>query len=593
MRLMIPQNLALRMAAIGCGYFALAALTILWTRFDGGLAHIWASAALLTAQFMRTDARDWWRAALPCAIGSVVATSLFGFGPAAAAPLAVANIMESVIGAGLLRLIGRRDDYLATLPNVSLFMIAAGGIAPLVSGLCAATAVTWLTGRSFLQLESEWFAGHALGMLVFAPVMTMILRNELGEWARALSLARRIEAVGLFAAMIGVCLLAFGQERFPLLFLPMLPMIIITFRLDRIGAAIAVVVLVFMGAGLTAIGHGPINTVPGTVEDHSLFLQIYLAVSVLTVLPAAAELKQRKDIFRQLRESEARFKLITENASDIVVELDARGIMRYASPSVRELTGFAPEQLVGHMPHKLLSGPDTRTFLAAHRDVRDNPGLTSTVEYRAEDAAGVLKWFEAKTRGIIDDHGILVGSISAIRDISHRKTLEMRLAHAATTDSLTGLGNRRAFDALLDRRIEDQTSGAPRGCVAIFDLDFFKRVNDQHGHAVGDQVLANFATTALRIVRTNDYVARLGGEEFGIILDGVDLAQAERICDRLRDAVAHEVTRVADGNNLSVTASAGIAAIRPGNSRDQIMMAADAALYSAKAAGRDRLAIAA
>ncbi|MFX4933461.1 GGDEF domain-containing protein, partial [Acinetobacter baumannii] len=83
--------------------------------------------------------------------------------------------------------------------------------------------------------------------------------------------------------------------------------------------------------------------------------------------------------------------------------------------------------------------------------------------------------------------------VSAIRDISDRKTMEMHLAHAATTDGLTGLGNRRAFDALLDRRLTDCAAGLGGGCIAIFDIDFFKRVNDQHGHAAGDRVLESFA----------------------------------------------------------------------------------------------------
>ncbi|MFX7816569.1 PAS domain S-box protein, partial [Acinetobacter baumannii] len=81
------------------------------------------------------------------------------------------------------------------------------------------------------------------------------------------------------------------------------------------------------------------------------------------VLPAAAELRQRKEIFRRLLESERRFKLITESASDIVLELDPQGVVSYVSPSVTEITGFTPEQLIGRRPQELLSGPDARTFL--------------------------------------------------------------------------------------------------------------------------------------------------------------------------------------------------------------------------------------
>jgi len=186
-----------------------------------------------------------------------------------------------------------------------------------------------------------------------------------------------------------------------------------------------------------------------------------------------------------------------------------------------------------------------------------------------------------------------LGWVSAIRDISHRKSLELRLAYAAATDSLTGLANRRAFDALLDHKIGERRAAAGNSCVAIFDIDFFKRVNDAHGHAVGDLVLETFAAAALRTLRAGDHVARLGGEEFGLILNNADLKQAAQVCDRLRMAVALDITHAPGDVAVSITVSAGIAQIDGSKTRLQVMRAADDALYRAKAGGRDQLAIAA
>lgn len=593
MRIAVAKPEVFKACAIGLGYFAFASLTIAWTRFDGGVAQIWVAAALLTAQLVRTDFRHWREPLIACSIASFMATGLFGLGWIAAGPLVAVNIGESVIAAALLRHLGMRQDYLNSLGNVGLFAICAGAVAPAITGIGGAVTAALVTGLPIGQLWTSWFAGHALGMMVFAPMMTLMLQGEVFAWARKLTPRGRAEAAVLIGIMAFTSFLVFSQERLPLLFLPMLPLTIITFRLDRVGAALSIIMLVMISGMYTAAGHGPVNLIQGTSSIHSLFLQLYLAVTVMTVLPVAAELKQRKDIYRRLRESEMRYKLITESATDIVLELNTRGVIRYVSPSVREITGFSPDALIGKRPHALMSGPDARTFIAAHRQVRQSPGATTIIEYRGMDAAGELKWFEANNRGIFDDEGVLIGSVSAIRDISHRKSLEMRLAHAASTDSLTGLGNRRAFDALLDRILENRRSGEKGGCVAIFDLDFFKHINDLHGHAIGDRVLQTFATTALRIVRSHDYVGRLGGEEFGIILEGVDIEQATRICDRLRSAVAQEITRTPTGVAVTVTASAGIAAIHASQSRQQIMMAADQALYAAKAAGRDRLATAA
>ncbi|MGJ3649010.1 diguanylate cyclase [Sphingomonas sp. GlSt437] len=582
-----------RLIGFALVYFVLAAVPIATTRFDGGIAHIWIASALLTAQLMRSDTRDWGRIAIACALSGMVATSLFGLGPAASLPLAMANIADTLIGAAILRRLGKREDYLASLGNVALFVGAAAIMGPLISALIAAAVAAWVTGMPYWALCRDWFAAHMLGMLVFAPPFSMFLRQEFGSWARALTGWRRVEAAGLFAAMAGVTALAFAQDHIPLLFLPMLPLLIITFRLERVGAAIGVMILVTIGGALSALGHGPVHYFAATPSQRSVFLEFYFAISVLTVLPAAAELRQRKEIFRRLLESERRFKLITESASDIVLELDPQGVVSYVSPSVTEITGFTPEQLIGRRPQELLSGPDARTFLGAHRSVHKQPGVTATIEYRSRIADGSIRWFEAKTRGIVDEQGVVIGSVSAIRDISDRKTMEMHLAHAATTDGLTGLGNRRAFDALLDRRLTDCAAGLGGGCIAIFDIDFFKRVNDQHGHAAGDRVLESFAAIALGAVRPDDFVARLGGEEFGLILPGVTMAQAEQICDRLRHTVARSPMRAAPGATISITVSAGLAALGPHLTRDAVMRAADKALYAAKTGGRDRLAIAA
>lgn len=593
MRLATYRAMLGGLTKLGVAYFALAALTIQLTRFDGGIAHIWIASSLLTAVLLRTETRHWWGPVIVCSIASFVATTLFGLGLLAAPALVIANVGESLIGVALLRSLGGGDEYLDSLSGVGLFALCCGLVAPLLTSLVSATISAWVTMMGWSSLYRDWFAGHALGMIVFTPVITLLLGGEISGWLRGLSRYGKLEAGALLAVMTGVTGVVFAQNVYPLLFLPLLPLVIIAFRLDRAGVTLALLILVGMAGVMTALGYGPVNLIRVSVVGHSIFLQAYLAVTVMTVLPVAAELRQRRDIFRRLGESEARYKLITESATDIIIELDPAGAVRYVSPSIQEITGFTPAMLIGQKPHELLSGPDAQTFMAAHRQVRETPGSTTIIEYCGQDAWGATLWFEANTRGIFDDTGRLIGSVSAVRDISRRKSLEMQLAHAAATDPLTGLANRRAFDALLDLQIAEPRDDRRGGCVAIFDIDFFKRVNDQHGHAVGDLVLQNFADIAQRMVRPGDHVARLGGEEFGIILVGADLPQARVICDRLRHAVANGITRAPAGTRIRITASAGIATINPAFSRHQIMMAADEALYAAKAAGRDCLSIAA
>jgi diguanylate cyclase (GGDEF)-like protein len=177
-------------------------------------------------------------------------------------------------------------------------------------------------------------------------------------------------------------------------------------------------------------------------------------------------------------------------------------------------------------------------------------------------------------------------------DISERKRLETELRELATTDMLTGLPNRRHFLARLEeqharlRRFEFQ-----HAAVLMLDLDFFKRVNDTHGHATGDAVLRHFAALIRAEIRQIDTPSRLGGEEFAILLPGATPVAAMEFAERVRKKVA-ESPLSHDGHDITVTVSIGIAAMNAADEdTDDALGRADAALYRAKQAGRNRVEV--
>jgi diguanylate cyclase (GGDEF)-like protein len=161
-----------------------------------------------------------------------------------------------------------------------------------------------------------------------------------------------------------------------------------------------------------------------------------------------------------------------------------------------------------------------------------------------------------------------------------------RLQRLARTDPLTAALNRRALDGLLPG--EEDASTAPLS-VAAFDIDDFKHVNDRLGHAAGDAVLQAITQTFAEVVRRNDRTVRLGGEEFLLVLPGASLAEAWAVAERVRDVVASR--EMAHGATLTV--SAGVAERRPGEGRASLLARADAALYQAKALGKNRVVSAA
>ncbi len=165
-----------------------------------------------------------------------------------------------------------------------------------------------------------------------------------------------------------------------------------------------------------------------------------------------------------------------------------------------------------------------------------------------------------------------------------RVTLEI-VEEEASTDSLTGALNRRAFDRLLAREwVRCEGERAPLSLLAM-DLDHFKRVNDEHGHAVGDRVLQAFVEQSRSVLRQGDLLARLGGEEFVVVLPRASVAKASEVAERIRVAVS--VAPLLAHPEVRVTVSIGIAAGSPGESGEAIHCRADAAAYEAKRSGRD------
>jgi diguanylate cyclase (GGDEF)-like protein len=191
---------------------------------------------------------------------------------------------------------------------------------------------------------------------------------------------------------------------------------------------------------------------------------------------------------------------------------------------------------------------------------------------------------------IYDDNGENVGAVEIFRDASPVIALESayrQMRELAEKDPLTGAINRRQAMAILDQQVAlRRESGIPFSLI-MADIDHFKRVNDCFGHATGDAALKAFEACLESKSRGSDIVARIGGEEFLIILPNLDIAHAHRIAERLRKSVAR--ITFAEQETLQLTASFGVVEVEPDESPDHLLARVDAALYRAKRLGRDRV----
>jgi diguanylate cyclase (GGDEF)-like protein/PAS domain S-box-containing protein len=323
----------------------------------------------------------------------------------------------------------------------------------------------------------------------------------------------------------------------------------------------------------------------------ALFTSVATEVDGLpSVLICGTDMTHQSEIQAQLRESEQHFRRLFENMQDVYYRTNAQGVVLHVGPGVRRVLGYEPQEIIGRTAESYYpQSSDRDAFKVAiqtHGAVSDFPGQMVRKDGRVIDIS-------ISSQAVFNEDGNFAGVEGIYRDITQRKNLERELHRMASTDTLTGMANRRVFleraeAAFAHARTENQPL-----VLLMLDLDHFKQINDRLGHLEGDRVLIAFAQAVQLLLRADDTVGRLGGEEFSVLLprSGYDdaLAIAERILQHIRSLALPGP----HGQPVQVTTSIGLACLLPADrSLRDLLDRADQALYQAKRQGRDRCACA-
>ena len=337
--------------------------------------------------------------------------------------------------------------------------------------------------------------------------------------------------------------------------------------------------------------------VAGWREDTLPFQGLLAGATVLGLLVVARQvavgnanarlLQQATTISAMLRESESRFRSLVQNATDIIVIVSPDGHIVYGSPAVERVLGHTIASVEGADPLALVHPDDRETVRRALRSVSQRPsGASECLDCRLLHRAGIWHDAEVTLSNQLGTPGI-DGIVLNVRDVTDRRDLERAIAYQATHDPLTGLANR----ALLLRRLGDalrlSTQSDPSLAVLFLDVDRFKLINDEYGHAIGDSLLIAVTTRLQASVPDANLVARLGGDEFVVLAPAATMEDAERIAAGI--LVAFQTPVQAADHVFNVTVSIGITVTdRSDQDPLEILSRADAAMYAAKRAGRAR-----
>jgi diguanylate cyclase (GGDEF)-like protein/PAS domain S-box-containing protein len=571
---------ALRLAGCFVAVTLTAALVEVLNRGETGAYFIWVANGLLLAYLLLAPRRRW-PAYLCAGFAAYLAAALLvnGHWRPFALTYSVLDLAEVLIAALMLRWRS------AKLPNFTdrgyLIRFAATAVvaSPVAIGLIfALISAVWLhqsPGHVFLR----WAGVDSMGFVVVTPPCVTIFRSRFSSPSKQ---AKNWLYVFL---LVAVTTASFAQATLPLLVLTYPLLILILLGMGMGWATLAACFVAIVGGWFSYVGNGP--------QGAELSLRLLMLEFVSIVL------EKQRVIERQLRKIAAQHNLVMENSRDVIVLSDFNGHRNYVSPAAEFLTGWTPEELLQQSSIEMVHPDDLASANEAFHKLRTS-AEGSLLECRIRTADGRYIWVESSLRVAHDpETGASFGILNVVRDIEERKHTEEQLANAyrtvealAVLDALTGLANRRRFDQSLAKEWRRALRDRKPLSMLLIDADLFKSYNDTYGHPHGDSCLKQIAEAALEVVtRPGDLVARIGGEEFAIILPNTRnqgaMQVANAVCEAMRRRkVPHKVSPYG-----MMTISIGCATIIPrvGQQAMELIEKADKALYQAKHDGRNRV----
>jgi diguanylate cyclase (GGDEF)-like protein/PAS domain S-box-containing protein len=291
----------------------------------------------------------------------------------------------------------------------------------------------------------------------------------------------------------------------------------------------------------------------------------------------------------ELQRQEHQMRSLVQHASDLLTIVGASDLIRYQSGATEPMLGVAPTTYVGRSIRDIVHPDDVALFDAALLSAQPPPHAPSRIDVRLLHADE--RWIHTETTiaDLRSDVGIQ-GRLLTIRDVTDRRMLEAQLRHEALHDPLTGLGNRLLFHDRLSHAAQQAARNPQTMAVLVLDLDGFKDVNDTLGHAAGDQLLCEVADRLRRTLRPGDTIARMGGDEFAVLLERAEPGVAETVSSRILAGLRAPVD--IDGRAIVPRGSMGIAAgTTDRTTADTLLRGADLALYQAKLRGKGGYAV--
>ena len=555
-----PERSRTRDLALLAGFtlvvFASSYFSILLTRATDQIASIWPSNAIIVSAILSRSRRDKTAILIAGTLADIAADFAIGGPWGRVLVLPLLDGLEVIICTELVRLVRQPvGTFDVTRPgSLTVFCAVALGPAPIVSTLLGALIMSSLGLFAFGDFFLEKYPADALGLIAITPSLLVLRLDDTGVLGRPAGALERGVILGLYALTVTA---VFWQTEYPLLFMLFPIATVVAFRAGFAGTTAAVGLTAVISFMATLLHRGPVSLVPGSMRERIFVLQVFIAILAITVFEIAAILAERgrleqgiieaknlaERMEREKGESESRYRLIAERASDVIVRLTLDGTLTYLSPSVQRVTGYAVDELLGTRTTDYIHPDDVGRVsgifraLAAAGPNADSP----RTDYRLRHKQGHWMWIEVNPTCLFEA-GAPIGFVDIVRDITARKQIEQELTFARVEAEVASKA-KTDFLALISHEIRTPLNGIIGYADLLLDDNSLR--NDQRKHV---ERIESSGSALLTII--NDVLDFSKIEAGQVQLDPVPFKLASLV-----DGTLSIVRSLADKKRLSIEAT--------------------------------------
>lgn len=606
----------LQTLAMVAAYIATAQFAISFAVMQSGIVVIWMPNAIVLVALVLSQRRHWWIFCVFALGAELIVDSIGGaFHAWQALGFGCINVAEAVLAAILLRHYCGEKLTFSRLREVLIFAAITMGVAPALAALGGAWIYAVSPGNEtpFWVNWRIWWIGDGMGMISLAPLLLGWLQKPAVMFPKSPSDPRNAFMLALLTIVL--CTVLFypdADTKSLLIFSPLLLLPLILWAAMQYGVRGATLLGCLISVSATfgsAQGRGLFSSLPEDVR--TVVLQQFLASLLLTGLAIAAVLNDLRVKYLGKRLFKEAVEHIQEGTAITDALLPDHPIV-YVNPKFEELTGYTADEILGRNCRFLNTRRRDQPQIAAIREaIAHHTSSQCTVQNFKKN--GTPFWNLLTISPIKDEHGRVTHFIGIQRDVTKaietenqllqanaqlvamNQALEERVAQRtadlerlATTDPLTGAFNRRYWLKRAEIEIASARRQQTSLSMVMLDIDNFKQINDRYGHLTGDAVLVRLCETVQKELRLGDTFARIGGEEFVLLLPQADEVFAMQVAERIRVLIASLEISTADQIRFTFTASFGVTTLSNTVSDvEALLSTCDAALYRAKDKGRN------